>query len=147
MEYKSKQALVDFLEVIKNADSTFLDPEKVIDGQGKVDGYQHIFHLLKTSIDFYLLNDPLRPDFKLLTDGYSKVLGDNVDSVYYFTQLRGDQEYRIWGKKYDSAYLSFSVYSGQPDGEIVERVSANINHTHIEFEAVGSFELMLSPDP
>jgi hypothetical protein len=89
----------------------------------------------------------LRPDLKLLTDGYCKILGDNVDSVYYFTQLRGDQEYRIWGKRYDSCYLSFSVYGGQPDGEIVERVSNNINHRQIEFEPDGSFEIILTPEP
>jgi len=147
MEYQSKEALLHFLEIIKNADSTFLDPEKIIDEQGKVDGYQHIFHLLRTAIDFYLFNDPLRPEFKLLTDGHSKVLGDNVDSVYYFTQLRGDQEYRIWGKRYDSCYLSFAVYGGQPNGEIVERVANNINHKQIEFGPDGSFEIILTPDP
>ena len=54
MAYKSKAALEKFLEVIGNADKTFLDPDKVIDEQGRVDGYQHIFHLLRTSIDFYL---------------------------------------------------------------------------------------------
>jgi len=147
MEYKCKQALVHFLEVIKNAESTFLDPDKVIDEQGKVDGYQHIFHLLRTSIDFYLFNDPLRPAFKSLTDGHSKILGDNVDSAYYFTQLRGDQEYRIWGKRYDSCYLSFAVYGGQPNGEIVDRVCNNINHTQIEFEPDGSFEIILTANP
>jgi hypothetical protein len=147
MEYKSKDALLRFLEVIKNADQTFLDPDKVIDEQGRVDGYQHLFHLLTTAVDFYLFNDPLRPDLKLLTDGYHKILGDNVDAVYYFTQLRGDQEYRIWGKRFDSCFLSFSVYGGKPDGEIVERVCNNINHTQIEFDADSSFEILLTPEP
>lgn len=147
MEYKSKKALDEFLEVIKNADKTFLDPEKVIDEQGRVDGYQHIFHLLRTSIDFYLFNDPLRPDFMPLANPYHKVLGDNVDSVYYFTQLRGDQEYLIRGRRYDSCYLSFAVYGGEPGGEIVDRVCLNINHTQIEFEEDGSFEIKLTPEP
>ncbi|MCK5339264.1 MAG: hypothetical protein KAJ50_10645, partial [Bacteroidales bacterium] len=66
MEYKSKAALQHFLQVIGNTENTFLDPEKIIDEQGRVDGYQHIFHLLRTSIDFYLFNDPLRPNFMLL---------------------------------------------------------------------------------
>jgi len=147
MEYKSKQALLRFLEVIKNADATFLDPDKVIDEQGRIDGYQHLFHLLRTGIDFYLFNDPLRPVLMPLVSRYSKILGDNVDSAYYFTQLRGDQEYRIRGKRYDSCYLSFAVYGGQPNGEIVERVCNNINHTMIEFEPDGSFEIFLTPEP
>ncbi len=147
MEYKSKAALGHFLEVIRNAENTFLNPEKVIDEQGRVDGYHHIFHLLRTSIDFYLFNDPLRPDFMLLADTHHKGIGDNVDSVYYFTQVRGDQEYVIRGKRFDSCYLSFCLYGGSPDGELSERVTQNVNHTDIEFEADGSFEIKFTPDP
>ena len=147
MEYKSKAALEHFLEVIRNADQTFLDPDKVIDEQGRVDGYQHIFHLLRTSIDFYLFNDPLRPDFMLLANPYHKVLGDNVDAVYYFTQVRGDQEYVIKGKRFDSCYLSFCLYGGGPDGELAERVTVNVNHNDIVFEADGRFEIKFTPNP
>lgn len=147
MIYKSKEALEQFLEIIKNADRTFLDPDKVIDEQGRVDGYQHIFHLLRTSIDFYLFNDPLNPNFMLLANPYHKVVGDNVDAVYYFTQVRGDQEYLITGKRYDSVYLSFSLYGGEPNGELAETVTQNINHRDIEFEEDGSFEIKLTPHP
>lgn len=147
MSYQSKKALDQFLEIIRNADKTFLDPDKNLDKQGHIDGYQHIFHLLRTSIDFYLFNDPLRPTFQLLANESHKMLGDNVDSVYYFTQLRGDQEYLIKGRRYDSCYLSFTVYGGAPDGEMVERVCNNINHTHIDFERDGRFEIKLTPEP
>lgn len=147
MEYKSKVALEHLLDVIRNADQTFLDPEKVIDEQGRVDGYQHIFHLLRTSIDFYLFNDPLRPDFMLLANPHHKVLGDNVDSVYYFTQVRGDQEYIVRGKRYDSCYLSFCLYGGSPDGELAESVTMNVNHTDIEFDEDGKFEIKFTPEP
>lgn len=147
MSYKSKAALDQFLEVIKNADNTFLDPDKVIDEQGKVDGYHHFFHLLRTSIDFYLFNDPLNPNFMLLANPYHKVIGDNVDAVYYFTQVRSDQEYIIKGKRFDSVFLSFCLYGGEPNGELAERVTLNVNHTDIEFEADGSFEIKLTPNP
>jgi hypothetical protein len=147
MEHKSKKALHEFLEIIRNADETFLDPDKNIDEQGKTDGYRHIFHLLRTSIDFYLFNDPLRPSFMLLATDDHKILGDNVDSVYYFTQVRGDQEYIVKGRRYDSCYLSFALYGGSPDGELSERVSNNVNHTNIEFEDDGSFEIKFTPDP
>jgi hypothetical protein len=147
MAHQSKIALEQFLGVIKNADKTFLDPDKNLDEQGKVDGYQHIFHLLRTSIDFYLFNDPLNPEFMLLATPNHKVVGDNVDAVYYFTQVRGDQEYIISGKRYDSCYLSFCLYGGPAEGELAERVTVNINHTNIEFEEDGSFEIKLTPNP
>ena len=47
MAYQSKVALEQFLEIIKNADATFLDPEKNLDDQGKVDGY----HLANDSLE------------------------------------------------------------------------------------------------
>jgi len=147
MIYESKKALDEFLEVIKNTDKTFLDPDKVIDKQGHIDGYQHIFHLIRSSIDFFLFNDPLRPKFMLLADEYQKLLGDNVDSVYYFTQLKGDHEYLIKGKRYDSCYISFTVYSGEPNGELPDRVSLSINHRDIVFETDGSFEIKLTANP
>jgi hypothetical protein len=147
MEYQSKAALDTFLDVVRHADSTFLDPDKVLDEQGRVDGYRHLFHLMKTSIEFYLFNDPLKPRLMLLADKDHKMLGDNVDAVYYFTQLRADQEYIIRGRRYDSCYLSFCTYGGSPNGEIVERVCNNINHTMIDFDADGGFEIKLTPRP
>lgn len=147
MAYESKKALDEFLEVIKHTDKTFLDPDKTIDHQGHIDGYQHIFHLLKSSIEFFLFNDPLQPRLMLLADDDHKLIGDNVDAVYYFTQLRGNQEYLIKGRRYDSCYLSFTVYSGDTSGEMPDRVSLSINHRDIAFDEDGSFEIKLTPNP
>ena len=147
MAHLSKDALDDFLAVVKAADKTFLDPDKNLDEQGKVDGYSHLFHLLRTTIDFYLFNDPLHPSFMLLSTDHHKILGDNVDAVYYFTQLRSDQEYLIKGKRFDSVYLAFATYAGEPDGSIVERQANNINHRDIVFEEDGTFEIKLTANP
>lgn len=144
---KSKLALDAFLEVIKNADSTFLDPNKGLDHQAQVDGYQHLFHLLRSSVDFFLFNDPLRPKLMRLADEYHKLIGDNVDSVYFFTQLQADQEYIVRGKRFNSCYLSFSIYGGEPNGELPEIVNQNINHNDIEFNDDGSFEIKLTRNP
>ena len=143
----SKQALDELLDMIRSADQSFLSERANLDDQGKADGYQHIFHMLHIATDFYLLNDPLYPRFKPLSDGMYKILGDNVDSAYYFTQVRGDQEYIIRGQRFDSCYLSFCLYGGQPHGELSERVTLNINHTDIEFESDGSFEIKLTQNP
>ena len=144
---ESQTALDEFLDVIRNADQTFLDPEKELDEQGIVDGYQHIFHLLQATADFYLHNDPLRPKLMPLTDGNRKLYGDNVDGVYYFSQVRGDQEYIIKGQRFDSCYLSFCLYGGDPNGELADRVTLNVNHRDIVFMKDGSFENRLTSNP
>ena len=147
MSHKSKKALEAFLDVIKNADSTFLDPDKSLDTQGQVDGYAHIFHLLRTTIDFYLLNSPLQPRFMLLATPFHKVLGDNVDAVYYFTQVSAGADYIIRGRRFDSCYLSFTLYGGSPDGALCDRVANSINHTRIHFDDDGRFEIKLTKNP
>ena len=144
---ESRAALDEFLDVLRDADQTFLDPEKALDVQGQVDGYQHLFHLLQTTVDFYLHNDPLKPSLMPLANEHRKLYGDNVDAAYYFTQVRGDQEYVIRGQRFDSCYLSFCLYGGDPNGELADRVSLNVNHRDIEFEEDGSFEIRLSQNP
>ena len=144
---ESREALDEFLDVLRNTDQTFLDPEKGLDEQGHVDGYLHMFHLMQVTIDFYLHNDPLRPSLMLLADEHHKTHGDNVDAVYYFSQVRGDQEYVISGQRFDSCYLSFVLYGGDPNGELADRVSLNVNHNDIEFDEDGCFEIKFTPNP
>ena len=122
-------------------------PRRRLDHQGHVDGYQHLFHLMQVTVDFYLHNDPLRPRLMRLTDGTRKLYGDNVDAVYYFSQVRGDQEYVIRGRRFDSCYLSFCLYGGDPNGELADRVTLNVNHRDIAFNDDGSFAIRLTPDP
>lgn len=144
---QSKQAFLRLLKVLADADQQFLDPKHSLDEQGKVDGYQHLLHLLSYGVDFYLNNDPLNPHWARLASPYKKILGDNVDSVYHFSQLRGDQTYRIRGWRHNSCYMSFAVYGGSADGRPSERVCITINHNNIEFDDDGGFEIVLSPEP
>ena len=89
----------------------------------------------------------MHPTFMALSNEHHKILGDNVDAVYYFTQLLPNQEYVISGRRFDSCYLSFTTYGGDPDGSIVDRVANSINHTRIDFDDDGHFEIKLTPNP
>lgn len=144
---ETKLALTELLSVLAKSDQTFLDPAKGVDEQGKVDGYQHLLHLLQTGIDFFVHNDPLRPQLMPLADMNRKLYGDNVDAVYYFSQLRGTQSYWIRGQRFDSCYLSFSLYAGSPHGELAGRLALNINHRDIHFDPDGRFAIKLTPEP
>ena len=147
MQTQSQQAFQKLLGVLQQADQSFLAPNKQLDQQGMVDGYRHLAHLLSYGIDFYLENDPLRPHFTSLASKTRKILGDNVDSRYYFTQVRGDQVYKIKGKRRNSCYLSFAIYGGKPDGSMSDHVVNTINHTHIQFDEEGNFEITLTANP
>jgi hypothetical protein len=143
---KTHQAFISLLDCLRELPETFTDEFKGLSDQSQLQGYRHLAHLLSYGFELYLESDPLRPAFVPLARPTQKILGDNTDSVYCFTQVRGDQRYRVWGNRGDACYLSFCVYAGEPDGSWSDSLAANINHTQIEFTEDGSFELFVGPD-
>src|SRR5581483_6981755 len=111
------------------------------------DGYRHLTHLLGYGLDLYLEGDPEWPSFTPLASPTRKILGDNVDSRYFFAPRRGDRGYRIRGVRGNEVYLAFCVYGGKPDGEWSERVVANVSQRDLSFDRAGAFTLVLSPPP
>ncbi len=145
---ESGAAFRELLDVLQEADATFLSgPRAVTDAVSVAEGYRHLTHLLGYALDFYLEGDPERPSFTPLASPTRKILGDNVDSRYFFAPITGTRAYRIHGRRGNDVYLSFCVYGGKPDGQWSERVVANVSQREISFGADGSFELVLSPEP
>ena len=143
----SGAAFRELLDVLRDADTTFLaGPRAVTDAVNIAEGYRHLTHLLSYALDLYLESDPERPRFTPLASPTRKILGDNVDSRYFFTAINGTRAYRISGRRGNEVYLSFCIYGGKPDGEWSDRVVANVSQRDITFGADGSFELTLSPD-
>lgn len=139
-------AFIELIDAVRELPETFTDEFRGLNPQSQLQGYRHLAHLLSYGFDLYLESDPLRPAFVPLARPTQKILGDNSDSIYCFTQVRGNQRYRIRGMRGDACYLSFCAYAGEPDGSWSDSLAANINHQHIEFGDDGSFEIFLGPD-
>jgi len=138
------RAWLALLELLRDADQTFLNgPRGEMDALGIAEGYRHLTHLLSYAFDLYLEADPV---FTALASPTRKILGDNVDSRYFFAPLRGDRRYRIRGRRGDEDYLAFCVYGGPPDGAWSTRVIANRSQRDFPCDADGRFELLLAPD-
>jgi hypothetical protein len=133
------------LDLLRDADAGFAAAG--LDALGVAEGYRHLTHLLGYAFDLYLEGDAERPVFTPLASPTRKILGDNVDSHYWFAPLRGDRAYRIRGVRGNGVYLAFCVYGGKPDGEWSERVVANVSQRDIVFASDGRFSLVLAADP
>jgi hypothetical protein len=145
---ESGRAFHALLDLLRDADTTFrTGPRGDLDALGIAEGYRHLTHLLGYALDLYLEGDPERPSFTPLASPTRKILGDNVDSIYFFAPLRGDRAYRIHGMRGNGLYLAFCIYGGKPDGEWSERVVANVSQRDLRFAPDGSFEIVLSPEP
>jgi uncharacterized protein DUF1214 len=143
----SGMAFRELLDVLRDADQTFLTgPRGGLDEIGVAAGYRHLTHLLGYALDLYLEGDPHRPTFTPLASPTRKILGDNVDSRYFFAPVDGRRAYRIQGTRGNEVYLAFCIYGGKPDGEWSERVVANVSQRDIQFDASGGFQLLLAPE-
>jgi hypothetical protein len=142
---KTHDAFISLLDTLRELPETFTDELKGLGPKSQLQGYRHLAHLLSYGFELYLESDPLRPAFVPLARPTQKILGDNTDSVYCFTQARGDERYRIWGNIGDACYLSFCAYAGEPDGSWSDGLAVNINQTRIDFDDDGSFEIFLGP--
>ncbi len=145
---ESGVAFRELLDVLREADATFVaGPRGEMDAIGVAEGYRHLTHLLGYAFDLYLEGDALRPRFTPLAAPTRKILGDNVDSRYFFAPLDGRRAYRIRGRRGNEVYLAFCVYGGLPDGQWSTRVVTNISQRDITFGPDGDFELVLSQEP
>ncbi|HLY37698.1 MAG TPA: DUF1214 domain-containing protein [Candidatus Binatia bacterium] len=146
MAGEATRAFQALLDLLRDADRTFLDGERTVtDPVDVAEGYRHLTHLLSYAFDLYLEADAERPAFVPLASPTRKILGDNVDSRYRFAPLGGDRAYRIRGVRGDAVYLAFCVYGGKPDGEWSERVVGNVSQRDLTFAPDGAFELVLAP--
>jgi len=144
---ESGRAFRELLEVLGAADETFLaGPRAGMDEVGIAAGYRHLTHLLGYGLDLYLEGDAERPQFTPLASPTRKILGDNVDSRYFFAPIDGRRAYRIRGVRGNEVYLAFCVYGGEPNGEWSRRVVANISQRDIACDHEGRFEIVLSPE-
>ncbi len=144
-ELHTTTAFRELLDFMGKADSSFLDPGKQLGEHTHVMGYRHMLHLLSYGIDCYVESDPFRPQFVPLASNTKKILGDNTDSVYHFSQVRGDRNYRISGVRGNDCYFSFCFYGGPADGRTSDHVTLNLNHRDIEFASDGSFSFTVGP--
>jgi len=145
---RSHAAYGALLDLLREAEGSFTDGSRgELDELASVDGYRHLTHLLSYAFDLYLEADAERPTFTPLAAPTRKILGDNVDSLYFFAPLRGDRSYRIQGVRGNGVYLAFCVYGGKPDGEWSERVVANVSQRDLAFDSEGRFAIDLGPGP
>lgn len=147
--WKAQQAWQQLLELLGQYDRSFLEGPRAAGFQeiDVAEGYRHMAHLLSFGFDLFLESDPDRPQFVPLALPTKKILGDNVDSVYHYTNVNGLREYRIVGRRGDDCYLSFQVHAGgEPGNHLAQRTVGHLNHTDMATGPGDTFEIIVSKE-
>lgn len=144
---ETSAAWAELVSLLGSIDETWHAPQKGLDAPSRLEGYRHALHLLSSAIDFYFESDPDRPRLVPLEEPNRKILGDNVDSAYFFTRLSPARRYRIRGRRGNACYLSLTVYGGDDDGSWSDSIPLHLNHRELAFADDGRFEVVLAPEP
>jgi len=142
----SRQAFHELLELLREVGDQHFTPQRgVIEEVTAAEAFRFVLHLLSAGCEHHLEGDPDRPMFTRVVSPQRKLLGDNPDSIYYWTRVRGTRSYRIQGAIGDAAYTSFTVHGRDPDGGSMERVIADLSDRDLAIGEDGRYEIILSP--
>ena len=143
----SRRALHDFLDTLKEIDTRYLHDGRGISSEADIaEGEHYLMHLVKVGLEIALDNDEHAPHFSQLITPSQKFGGDGPDHYVYFAPLTGEREYRIRGQRTGEVYISFTVHTGERESLWGTGVVSELNDQHIECEADGSYEIVLSAE-
>lgn len=139
-----RESYRQLLATLQEIDERYLSEERHITSSDDItEGHRLVLHALQSAVDLFLESNPDRPQFKRLISPSRKHTGDNPDVVYYHAIISCEHDLVIRGHRADETYLSFTVY-GSTNGVWSESITAEINHNEMQFEADGSYEIILS---
>ena len=142
----SRQAFHALLDLLREIGDTHFTAERgILEEVSAAEGYRYLTHLLAAACELHLEGDPARPVFTRIVSPQRKLMGDNPDSLYYWTRIDGTRSYRIRGSLDGAVYTSITVHAADPDGGSSERVIGAASDRDLTIATDGSYELILSP--
>lgn len=138
----------DFCARLAEAGEILLRPQAPAAALDQAEGLRYLSRLTRTALN--MLVDSSDPDFPrifLLTDDKIKIGADNPDNIYQQIVVKGDRDYRIWGKRGTVPYLSIGSKANRYaiDGTMVS--TGEIEFADVVLGPDGSFEIIASREP
>jgi hypothetical protein len=138
----------DFCARLAEAGEILLRPQAPAAALDQAEGLRYLSRLTRTALN--MLVDSSDPDFPrifLLTDDKIKIGADNPDNIYQQIVVKGDRDYRIWGRRGTVPYLSIGSKANRYaiDGTMVS--TGEIEFDDVTLEPDGSFEIIASREP
>lgn len=114
----------------------------------QAEGVRYLSRLARTALN--MLVDSSDPDFPrifLLTDDAIKIGADNPDNLYQQIVVRGDRDYRIWGRRNSVPYLSIGAKANRYAIDGTMASTGEIEFDDVTLGPDGSFEIIASATP
>ena len=114
----------------------------------QAEGLRYLSRLTRSALN--MLVDSADPDFPrvfMLADDAIKMGADNPDNIYHQIVVRGDRDYRIYGKRGTVPYLSIGSKANRYAVDGTMASTGEIEFADVEVAPDGSFEIIASKTP
>lgn len=117
-------------------------------GPDWAEGFRMVTRMASLALEHVVeKGDPAFPVLFKSQNSWSKLIGDNPDTNYYFCSIDSRFDYRIWGNKGDSPYVGLTFGTDIFRGTAPEGRTGTLSQAYLdqfECDDDGNFELVLS---
>ena len=117
-------------------------------GPDWAEGFRSLTRMTSLALEHVVeKGDPAFPVLFASQNSWSRLIGDNPDTDYYFCTIDPHYDYRVWGNKGNAPYVGLTcgtdIFRGTaPEGRTGTTAQAYLDQ--FECDAEGNFELILS---
>ncbi len=137
-----------FCSQLADAGEVLLRPQAPATALDQAEGLRYLSRLTRTALNMMVdSSDPDFPRIFLLTDDKIKIGADNPDNIYQQIVVRGDRDYRLWGKRGTVPYLSVGSKANRYAIDGTMASTGEIEFANMSLDADGTFEIVASREP
>jgi len=137
----------EFCDNLKAAGAALKMPGAPQDAFNQAEGIRYLSRLTRGGLEAFIeFNDPSFPVLRRTAHETIKLGADNPDNYYFNAQISGEYEYRLRGKRNTVHYFGLFTQNGNYGTTGGIAPCAVLEHNEINYEADGSFEVILSKE-
>jgi hypothetical protein len=144
----SGKAWDEFCDQLKLAGASLIFPGTPRDPFQQAEGVRYLTRLTRGGLEAFVeYNDDAFPVLRRMVHETVKMGADNPDNIYLNTQISGQYEYRITGKRNTIDYIGFFTRNGNYGSTGGLAPCGKLENNLLSCEPDGSFEIILSKTP
>lgn len=135
----------EFCENLKHAGAALLYPGAPRDPFSQAEGVRYLSRLTRAALNAYVEHgDTDFPELTRMVNETVKLGADNPDNYYMNAQIKGENEYRIIGKRNTIDYIGFFTQNGNYGTTGGMAPCGVLEGKELKVDKDGSFEIILS---
>ncbi|MFZ4522150.1 MAG: DUF1214 domain-containing protein [Bacteroidales bacterium] len=144
----SGKAWEEFCDNLKSAGASLMYPGAPRDAFSQAEGMRYLSRLTRGGLEAFVeYYDPAFPVLRRMAHETVKLGADNPDNYYFNAQISGKYAYRLKGKRNSVHYIGFFTQNGNYGTTGGMAPCGALEHTALQMEDDGSFEIILSAIP